>query len=50
MYNKSHLLGVKVNVPFWPTETLIVSAQTQAARAKKAETAVKRMAQTNGKK
>jgi hypothetical protein len=46
----AHLLGVKVNVPFSATVTLMVAAETQAARPKKAETAVKRMSQTDGEK
>jgi len=44
------LPGVKVNVPFWETETLMVSAQTDAARPKREARATKRMAQTNRKK
>jgi len=45
------LSGTKVNPPPSPTLTTIVSAQTQAARPKKAETmAAKRMSRTEKKR
>lgn len=45
-----HLEGVKVNVPFWATMTVIFSAQTQAARPRKAERMVaKRISQKKRK-
>lgn len=43
---KTHLLGVKVSVPFWATTTVILAAEAQATRPKRVETAAaKRISQ-----